>query len=204
MEWDETSLIPSGENNNLKVNIILHEARAFYDNRIEWTNHVQVANGVNNSGTAQFRLPRRADLPLLRGASAGGAPAYSIVLFQVSIDLSSTSNSNNPYYDALRQLRDSTANTIEAGIWSHVLFRKLKRETNEVSCSKWSESAANHPTSFEGVDACPCTLQQANLPMSTFAPRTTPGKQKLDRFFHGRSSVCYEPKRPITLAIVFH
>ena len=102
-----------------------------------------------------------------------------------------TSLSNTDrYFTALKQLKS------KAGIWSHVLFRKVKDGDDTTICSEWMNSTDNHPTSYEGVDACPCTQAQADLPMSTFAPRTTPGQKKLDTFFH-EDSVCYGPKRTI-------
>ena len=148
---------------------------------MEWTNEVQLASQVDNTGVAEIIVPV---LPMISDSDT----AHYIVLFQLIVN-TSLSNTDR-YYTALKQLKS------KAGIWSHVLFRKVKDGDDTTICSEWMNSNDSHPTSYEGVDACPCTQAQADLPMSTFTPRTTPGQKKLDTFFH-EDSVCYGPKRTI-------
>ena len=179
LNWDSNSKLFI--QSVVKLDIIMHEARVSYDNKVEWNNEVQLASQVNNTGVAEIIVPV---LPMMSDSDT----AHYIVLFQLIVN-TSLSNTDE-YITALKQLNS------KAGIWSHVLFRKVKDGDDATLCSEWANSDDNHPTSYEGVDACPCTQAQADLPMSTFSPRTTPGQKKLDTFFH-EDSVCYGPKRTI-------
>ena len=190
LNWDSDSFIPSG-GDSLKLDIVLHEAKVSHDSRVDWTSEIHLASQINNTGAAKFEIPGPRMLPLLNEARGYSDTAHFILLFQLIVNTSSSNT--DQYFTAMKQLNSQN---LDAGIWSHVFFRKVKDKDDTTLCSEWMNTNDNHPTSYEGVDACPCTQAQADLPMSTFAPRTTPGQKKLDEFFH-KDSVCYEPKRTI-------
>ncbi len=188
LNWDSSSFIPNlGE--SWKLDIVLHEARVSRNRKVEWTNEIHLASDIDNNGVVEIKIPEKTMLPLLNEASGYSDTAHYIILFQLIVNTSRTNN------NALKQLSNEG---LHAGMWSHVFFRKVQNEQDDKICSMWNDTDSNHPTlvAVEGVDACPCTQAQADLPMSTFAPRTTPGQKKLDTFFH-EDSVCYGPKRTI-------
>ena len=189
LNWNNSSFIPNmGE--GWKLDIILHEARVSRNRKVEWTNEIHLARDINNTGVVEIEIPGPKMLPFLNEASGYSDTAHYIILFQLIVN-TSLSNTNN----ALKQLSNEG---LHAGMWSHVFFRKVQTEQDNIICSKWNDTDSNHPTlvAVKGVDGCPCTQAQADLPMSTFAPRTAPGQKKLDTFFH-EDSVCYGPKRTI-------
>ena len=181
LQWDSDSFITTSVKLDI-INIIMHEARVSYDRRVEWTSEIPLASQIDNTGAVEITLP--SNLPMMSDSDT----AHYIVLFQLIVNTNVVNNDR--YIVALKQQGNV------AGIWSHVLFRKVNPGSNTELCSQWMESNNNHPATTEGVEACPCTQTQADLPMSPFAPRTTPGQKKLDAFFH-EESVCYGPKRTI-------
>ena len=188
--WDKTSLIPSS-NEALKLDISLEEFKVSFNSKLELITKVQIASGIDNTGDIMVKLPI---FYYNERTSESNTSPYSIVLIQISVNASNAKDSANPYYNLLQHINND--NAMKPGKWTHVLFRRIirLRSGDARLCSQWKDTDSNHPTSFEGVDACPCTRRQADLPMSSYVQRRTPGKKIIDRFLHGRGSVCYEPK----------
>ena len=186
--WDKTSVIPSSDE-ALKLDISLEEFKVSFNNKLELVTKVQIASGIDNTGDIRVKLPIFFYNEI---APQSNTSTYSIVLIQISVNATNARDSANPYYNSLQHINNN--NAMKPGKWTHVLFRRIIRLRDAGLCSQWKGTVSNHPTSFEGVDACPCTRRQADLPMSSYAQRRTPGKKLIDRFLHGRGSVCYEPK----------
>ena len=56
LNWDRELFIPS-EGQTFSLDIIMHEARVSYDNKVEWSNEVQLASQVDNTGVAEIIVP---------------------------------------------------------------------------------------------------------------------------------------------------
>lgn len=128
-----------------------------------------VSTGVPNGGSASITVP-----PITSSAT------FIPILFKVTINVSSSS-SDDPYISALQSLYTQSPNRV--GIWSHVII--FRRAQSDYSWNNiWILQYSSSP-------ACPCNINQANLPNSGFEPNVSPGRRIMDQYLHPNATLCY-------------
>ena len=196
ISWFPPAIFPlANSDNKFQIHITLQEANAEYTaNALSWTISTVLKASLSNDGnTKNVLLP---NLPSDDADSSVPIPfqsPYSLAFIKVSIDVSSIPSGNSTYLNALKTLillgSDSPSR------WSHVLFRKTETKPDEESCSQWISQTRDIIRT--DLDACPCNTLQAELPLSGYDQRTTPGKRVIDRFLHGPRTICYEPRAQV-------
>ena len=159
-----------------------------------------VESNLSNDGSASIRIPSIESSSTFNELNS----SYSLIVIQVVVNTYST-NSNNQYWKALKELQQTTDTHAAVGRWTHVLFRRHVRLSRRVQargfsdnvlCSNWLSSNRSHfSLDFTNdLDPCPCNRLQAQLPQSGFTQRITPGKKIIDQFLFGSTTTCYESR----------
>ena len=192
INWFPPAIFPLADSDSkFQIDITLQEANAEYTaNALSWTISTVLKASLSNDGNANVLLNL---LPSDDADSSAAIPfqsPYSLAFIKVSIDVSSIPSDNSTYLNALKTLIQLGSDSPSR--WSHVLFRKTETKPDEESCSQWISETLD--TIRTDLDACPCNILLAELPLSGFDQRTTPGKRVIDRFLHGPRTICYEPR----------
>ena len=192
IEWNEQSLSNGNVPWTTNVMVKVFEADICEESISSWVSETgtMIENSViDNRGRVSFELPtfqpRSDDHCLVMGQLKS---PYSLVLVKLIIDPSSY---NNKYYNAIRNLQRISTESVEVGIWSHVLLTKNSSTTASI-CSSWHTFSIYHDVSFMNVAPCPCTKDQANEQNSGYNKRNTAGKELIDAYLHGMGSTCYD------------
>ena len=175
------------------IDISLQEADAEFNGSslpLSWKINRVLKPSLSNNGNTNVLFPdlsQRDDgitlpLPFMS--------PYSLAFIKVSVNTSSIQSNNDTYLNALKNLIQLGSDS--PSIWSHVLFRKTETKSDEESCSQWISETLD--TIRTDLDACPCNILLAELPLSGFDQQTTPGKRIIDRFLHGLRTICYAPR----------
>ena len=206
INWITSSLLPTADS-DINVDIILHEAAVSFNKTVRWIGKYMIRSDDSNDGIATVTIPPR----LSRSSSFDEFnSSYSLIVIQIAVSTSSTSN--NQYWKALKELKQTINTNVTVGRWTHVLFRRYAndvphsyiRRIDSFLCSNWLNSISSHfSLDSNDLDPCPCNRLQAELPQSGFTPRITPGKKIIDEFLHGNGIICYESKNPKLVANKF-
>ena len=192
IRWFPPAIFPMADSDSkFQIDITLQEANAEYTAKaLSWTVNSVLKASLSNEGNTNVLL---LNLPQSDDDSSVPIPfwsPYSLAFIKVSIDVSSIPSDNSTYLNALKTLIKLGSDSPSR--WSHMLFRKTEKIPDEESCSQWISETLD--TIKIDLDACPCNTLQAELPLSGFDQRTTPGKRLIDRFLHGPRTICYEPR----------
>ena len=194
INWFPSAIFPLTDSDNLfTIDISLQEADAAFTESslpLSWTIDRVLILSSSNNGNTNVLLPdlsQRDDgitLPL------PFVSPYSLAFIKISINTFSIQSGSDTYLNALKKLIQLGSGS--PARWSHVLFRKTETTPDEESCSQWISETLD--TIRTDLDACPCNILLAELALSGFDQRTTPGKRVIDRFLHGPRTTCYVPR----------
>ncbi len=197
IQWNAESLPFSGDvdnTDNIKVMVKGFEANIFNDSILEdsiseWV----IVGATNNVGSTHIALPF---FTLTSGSPhcEPKSPYYSLVMVKIYIDPKSITVGDNEYYNAIKSISSAT---IEVGIWSHVLFRKISSDVSSI-CSYWDDCPIyHHRVPLMNLPPCPCNKTQADKPYSGYNKRDTKGKEIVDTILHGNGAICYDKNQLI-------
>ncbi len=198
IQWNAESLPFSGDmdnTDNIEVIVKGFEANIVEDSILEDSISEWVVMGAtNNVGSTHITLPT---FTLTPGSPhcEPKSPYYSLVMVKIYIDPESIITvGDNEYYNAIKSISSAT---IEVGIWSHVLFRKISSDVSSI-CSHWYDCDLYHHRvpltmmNLPELPPCPCNKTQADKPYSGYKKRYTKGKEIVDTILRGNGTTCYD------------
>ncbi len=193
IQWNAESLPFSGDmdnTDNIEVIVKGFEANIVEDSISEWVTETVMGAAINNVGSTDITFPFFTLIATGPPQCEVKSPYYSLVLVKIYISTTSIVG-DNEYYNAIKNLASISNESVEVGIWSHVLFRKFSNDVSSI-CSHWDDCPIYHRVPLMNLPPCPCNKAQADKPYSGYNKRDTKGKVIVDTILHGNGITCYD------------
>ncbi len=193
IQWNAESLPFSGDvdnTNNIEVMVKGFEANIVEYSISEWVTETVMGAAINNVGNTDITLPFFNLIATGQPQCEVKSPYYSLVMVKIYISTASIV-SDNKYYNAIKNLASISNESVEVGVWSHVLFRKFSNDVSSI-CSHWDECPIYQRVRLMNLPPCPCNKDAADKPYSGYKKRYTKGKEIVDTILRGNKITCYD------------